>query len=68
MSDDLNPVACYKAWRYVGLVCLYVQTTTPGSDRYSYTTDANKAKPLTEHQARAFCAYMAACSSVGYWG
>lgn len=36
-------------------------------DRYSYTSDESKAKPLTEAQCRAFCTYMQECGSVGFW-
>lgn len=36
-------------------------------DRYSYTKEESKAKPMTEEQCRAFCAYMKDCSTVGFW-
>ena len=36
-------------------------------DRYSYTGDESKAKPMTESQCRAFCAYMKECDTVGFW-
>jgi len=36
-------------------------------DRYSYTSDESKAKPMTAAQCRAFCAYMKDCNAVGFW-
>lgn len=36
-------------------------------DRYSYTSEESKAKPMTEAQCRAFCAYMKDCGTVGFW-
>jgi hypothetical protein len=36
-------------------------------DRYSYTLEESKAKPMTEAQCRAFCAYMKECETVGFW-
>ena len=62
--------ATHTAWRntFKG-VPLYVQTVSNGQkgDRYSYTSEAAKAKPLTEAQSRAFCSYMRDCATVGFW-
>lgn len=62
----------HKAWRFApnGSI-MYVEWVGNGQqkgDRYSYTGDEAKAKPLTEQQCRAFCAYMRDCGTVGFWG
>ena len=60
----------YTAWRFIrSMSPLYVESITYGKrgDRYSYTTDVNKAFPMTLTQCRAFCAYMHECGTVGYW-
>lgn len=64
-----NP-AQHTAWRTLGNRVAYVEWVGNGQqtgDRYSYTSDATKAKPLTEKQCRDFCAYMRDCGAVGFW-
>lgn len=59
----------HTAWRFFGMNIGYVQTLTVGGpgDRYSYTNDASKARPMTAKQCRDFCAYMKECADVGFW-
>ena len=62
----------HRAWRISGQtgVPAYVEWIGNGQqrgDRYSYTTNEAKAKPMTAAQCRAFCAYMRDCGTVGYW-
>ena len=62
----------FHAWRHNSTDSrpLYVEWIGNGQqrgDRYSYTTDVAKAKPLTAHQCRAFCSYMTKCGTVGFW-
>ena len=60
----------HTAWRSLGRGIGYVESISkPGErgDKYSYTGDASKALRMTEQQCRAFCAYMKACGTVGFW-
>ena len=61
----------YKAWRYSNDgTPAYVEWIGNGQqkgDRYSYTSDESKAKPMTERQCKAFCSYMKECGTVGFW-
>ena len=60
----------FHAWRHNNARPLYVEWIGNGQqrgDRYSYTTDEAKAKPMTAHQCRAFCSYMKECGGVGFW-
>lgn len=60
----------HTAWRTLGNSIGYVEWIGNGQqkgDRYSYTSDVNKAKPMTEAQCKAFCAYMKECCTVGFW-
>ena len=61
----------HTAWRMFNNGTIgYVEWIGNGQhkgDRYSYTSDESKAKPMTEAQCRAFCAYMKDCGSVGFW-
>lgn len=62
--------ATHTAWRNLGNSIGYVETISNGQqkgDRYSYTSDLTKAKPMTEAQCKAFCAYMKDCATVGFW-
>ena len=58
------------AWRFLGGQPAYVEHVGNGQqhgDKYSYTYEESKALRLTEAQCRAFCNYMRACATVGYW-
>jgi hypothetical protein len=59
------------AWRFLnnGTVAFveWVGNGQQKGDRYSYTSDESKAKPMTEKQCRDFCSYMRACGTVGFW-
>lgn len=60
----------HHAWRTLGNATAYVEWIGNGQqkgDRYSYTGDVSKAKPMTEKQCRDFCAYMRECATVGFW-
>lgn len=61
----------HKAWRFFNDGSIgYVEWIGNGQqkgDRYSYVSDESKAKPMTEAQCRAFCAYMKECATVGFW-
>lgn len=61
----------HTAWRmFNGGRIGYVEWVGNGQhkgDRYSYTSEEGKAKPMTEAQCRAFCAYMKECATVGFW-
>lgn len=63
--------ALHTSWIYTPAnALLYVEHVSNGQqrgDRYSYTTDANQAKKMTEAQCKAFCSYMKDCASVGFW-
>lgn len=68
----MTPIATSNiAWRFnVAGVPMYVEEIRrpdDKGDRYSYTEKVETALPMTEHQCRAFCAYMRACDSVGFW-
>lgn len=58
------------AWRFLATGGpMYVEWIGNGQqqDRYSYTSDGEKAKKMTESQCRAFCTYMRECGTIGYW-
>ena len=60
----------HTAWRTLGNATAYVEWIGNGQqkgDRYSYTSEVLKAKPMTEKQCRDFCAYMRECATVGFW-
>ena len=61
----------HTAWRNkIDGSTLYVEHIGNGQhtgDRYSYTSEESKAKPMTEAQCRAFCVYMKDCATVGFW-
>lgn len=62
-----------KAWRFLPgkggpLYVAHIFNGQQKGDRYSYTTDGDKAYPMTDAQCRAFCSYMRQCATVGYWG
>lgn len=60
----------HSAWRFTQSKIAYVEWIGNGQqkgDRYSYTSNVDNAKKLTEAQARAFCKYMQDCGTVGFW-
>jgi hypothetical protein len=59
----------HQAWRFIGNGINYVQTInrTGTGDKYSYTDKVDRALSMSEHQCKAFCAYMKQCSTVGFW-
>ena len=61
----------HTAWRMFNNDTIgYVEWIGNGQhkgDRYSYISEESKAKPMTEAQCRAFCAYMKDCGTVGFW-
>lgn len=61
----------HTAWRFFNNGQIgYVETISNGQqkgDRYSYTSSVEKAKYMTEEQAKAFCSYMKDCGTVGFW-
>lgn len=69
--ENIMNTQTHTAWRNkIDGTSLYVEHVSNGQhtgDRYSYTTEASKSKPMTEAQCRAFCAYMKECATVGFW-
>lgn len=60
--------AQHTAWRFLGNQVAYVQENDcKQGDKYSYTSDVDKALEMTEAQCRKFCRYMYDCASVGFW-
>lgn len=61
----------HYAWRSFSTGrAAYVEHISNGhqkGDRYSYTTDKNKKKLMTESQCKAFCSYMKDCGTKGFW-
>ena len=60
----------FTAWCFLGGQVAYVEHVGNGQqkgDRYSYTSNIEKAKNLTDKQARDFCKYMKDCGTVGFW-
>lgn len=61
----------HNAWRFIGGKCLYVEEVKNAhlarGDKYAYTTNQDKALPMTADECRAFCAYMNVCGTVGFW-
>lgn len=65
-ANDTN----HTAWRFnFDGVPMYVEAINYSGkgDRYSYTSTEANALKITQAQARAFCAYMRDCSTVGFW-
>ena len=60
----------HTAWRFLQTHVAYVESIAPRGakgDRYSYTSDADKALQMSDAQCRAFCRYMHECGTVGFW-
>lgn len=59
----------HTAWRWLGVRLAYVESICQKGegDKYSYTSDANKALLMSERECKAFCKYMHECATVGFW-
>jgi hypothetical protein len=65
-----NNTNIHQAWRSIGNGIGYVEAinNTGTGDKYSYTDKVDNALLMSEHQCKAFCAYMKQCATVGFWG